>query len=432
MSRCIRLTALAPRPTAPSRDCGSPSHDRNRRFILIRSMRGRTLIPGENPIEHLPTQQQPSNWLRLLGQQPAQGLWRRERWRWLRHGQPPAVLLPEEGWHWRVVAQVQSTDGRAQKLRLESRRFGDACESVVLRPSFSRATVCVSTQVGCAVGCTFCATGTMGLRRNLSPEEILEQVLSARERVHARHRQDPTPVHLRNVAFMGMGEPLHNDVSLHEALDWLVADRGFGFSPRHLTVSTAGVPRKMVELAERHPRLRIALSLHAAIPELRRRLVPHATSDLEALRQAIREINRIDPDGPVWIEIALLEGINDQLEHAQAIHRFCEGLRVELNVIPYNDASHAEPRFVKPSASPGLLQHAHPMKTGATPGLLGHRAPSRSVQQAFVRELRRAGWYTTLRNSLGDSIQAACGQLVVPSTVPDGRNESSSLTLPPH
>jgi 23S rRNA (adenine2503-C2)-methyltransferase len=409
---------VAPRPTAPSRDRGSPSRDRGRRFILIRSMRGRTLIPGENPIEHLPTQSHPSNWLRLLSPQAAQGVWRRERWRWLRHGQPPAVLLPEAGWYWRVASQLQSIDGNAHKLRLESMRLGDACESVVLRPSSSRATVCVSTQVGCAVGCTFCATGTMGLSRNLSPGEILEQVLRAREMVHAWHRPDSPPVHLRNVVFMGMGEPLHNDVSLHEALDWLVADRGFGFSPRHLTVSTAGVPRKMVELAERHPRLRIALSLHAAIPELRRKLVPHATSDLEALRHAIREINRIDPDGPVWIEIALLEGVNDQLEHARAIHRFCEGLRVELNVIPYNDASHAEPSIGESSAGGGLLQHGLPMKTGAASGLLGHRAPARSVQQAFVRELRRAGWYTTLRNSLGDSIQAACGQLVVSSSAP--------------
>lgn len=388
-------------------------------------MRGRTLIPGENPIEHLPTQPHASNWHRLLSPQPVQGVWRRERWRWLRHGQPPSPPLPETGWHWRVASQVQATDGSAQKLRLESMRFGDACESVVLRPSSRRATVCVSSQVGCAVGCTFCATGTMGLRRNLSPEEILEQVLRAREMVHARHRQDPTQVHLRNVVFMGMGEPLHNDESLHEALDWLLADRGFGFSPRHVTVSTAGVPRKMVELAERHPRLRIALSLHAAIPELRRQLVPHATSDFEAMRQAIREINRIDPHGPVWIEIALLEGINDQLEHARAIHRFCEGLRVELNVIPYNDASHAEP--TSKTASAGSVLSKHPLSIQTA--MLGHRAPARIVQQAFVQELRRAGRYTTLRNSLGDSIQAACGQLVVPTAVPNGLNESSPLTL---
>jgi 23S rRNA (adenine2503-C2)-methyltransferase len=258
-------------------------------------------------------------------------------------------------------------------------------------PRPTRATVCVSTQIGCGVGCTFCATGKMGWQRNLCTTEILEQVLLARQRVGDWSSSQKRNIHLRNVVFMGMGEPLHNDGELFRSLEWLISDKGFGFSPRHLTVSTAGVPGKMIELAQRFPRVRIALSLHAAEPELRRQLVPRATHDLESLRGAIRRINAIDPLGPVWIEIALIAGINDSREHAHAIHRFCEGLRVEINVIPYNDTSHAS----------GLTAEETEV----------FQAPTRETVRDFVEVLRGLGWYTTWRNTYGDSIRAACGQL---------------------
>ncbi len=270
-----------------------------------------------------------------------------------------------------------------------------------MRPRKNRATVCVSTQVGCAVGCRFCATGRMGLVRNLGAIEILEQVLLARLRVRSWMenaldeggavgripRRDA--IHLRNVVFMGMGEPLHNWDALGEALDFLLADQGFGFSPRHVTVSTAGVPAKMVSLARAFPRLRIALSLHSAIENTRRMLVPRATHDLHSLREAIQAIHEIDPDGPVWLEIALIQGVNDSLSEAQALVEFCKGLRVEINVIPFNDISHAPSDEVQLSA------------------------PSQETRRAYVHHLRENGLFTTLRNTLGGSIQAACGQLIV-------------------
>ncbi|MFN7731746.1 MAG: radical SAM protein [Pirellula sp.] len=335
------------------------------------------------------------NWRALLDPKgSAANLSSKTRWRVLRQGMAAEHALPDEGWHWQVerAAQGGLSESLVAKLILRSRAHGDACETVVMVPRFSRGTVCVSSQIGCGVGCTFCATGRMGLLRDLSATEILEQVVWARRQMHA---WSPSPQHaipLRNIVFMGMGEPLHNASALHQALAWLCADRGFGFSPRRITVSTAGVPAKMIDLVDRFPRLRVALSLHAATPKLRRRLVPRATADLDALRHAIAEMNRLDPSGPVWIEIALIAGVNDSIEDALAVHRFCEGLRVEINVVPYNDISHA--KTSKSSEAPILA------------------APTRERLHAFVATLRSCGWYTTVRNTLGDSIQAACGQLV--------------------
>lgn len=234
----------------------------------------------------------------------------------------------------------------------------------------------------------------MGGVRNLAATEILEQVLIAKNEVHGWNQRAERPIHLRNVVLMGMGEPLHNEEAVGAAIEFLTADRGFGFSPRHVTLSTIGVPDKMVSIAKRFPRLRIALSLHSANRELRRRLVPRATSDLDALRASIQEINAIDPHEPLWIEYALLAGVNDQNEHAQELIAFCRGLRVEINLIPYNDTSHAE------------------VPPGRTEPSLRLAAPQRESARRFAQILRDAGLFTTLRNTLGDSIQAACGQLI--------------------
>jgi len=242
----------------------------------------------------------------------------------------------------------------------------------------------------------------MGLVRQLSDTEMLEQVLIAKMDVHTWSRHSDQPIHLRNVVLMGMGEPLHNHEAVGNAIEFLIADRGFGFSPRHITLSTVGVPEKMVAMAKRFPRLRIALSLHSAQSDLRRQLVPRATNDLEALRQSIRHINSLDEDSPVWIEYALLSGINDREEDAQHLIDFCRGLRVEINLIPYNNTAHAN-QFV------GLQHDA--LERFSNVGRL--QAPDRESTRQFAIALRNAGIFTTLRNTLGDSIQAACGQLIV-------------------
>jgi 23S rRNA (adenine2503-C2)-methyltransferase len=233
------------------------------------------------------------------------------------------------------------------------------------------------------VGCPFCATGQLGYRGNLSAQEIIEQVYWAGVIAQGYHRR------LRNVVFMGMGEPLHNLRAVLESLTWLTDDSGFGLSPRHITVSTAGVPGAMLELIHRFPRVRLALSLHAVDRQLRRRLVPRAVGDLHLLRTTIEKINRRQPH-PVWLEIVLFAGVNDTLHHAQLVRDFSQGLNVEVNLIPYNSAV-ANPEF----------------------------APSpRPTREAFATLLRESGIRTTLRTSFGSENSAACGQL---TTQPSSR-----------
>lgn len=317
--------------------------------------------------------------------------------------------LPEDGWLWRIDRIVRGGDNRVAKFRLVSLSHADACETVWMRTQQGRVTVCVSTQIGCGVGCGFCATGRMGFRRQLSSWEILEQVLRAGMlgpkhsllgddnaiTANSKRRIDPTIVPVRNIVFMGMGEPLHNLPAVTESLERLTDENWFGLSPRTITVSTAGVPRGMIALAQRFPRLRLALSLHSADPSKRRELVPHAVGDLEKLRSTIAEVNQLQ-EGPVWIEIALLAGVNDGLDDARKLVEFCQGLRVEVNVIPYNDTSHTA------QALPQLELVA------------AYRTPEVASVDAFIGELRRSGIFTTFRKTQGQSIQAACGQLVAP------------------
>lgn len=240
-----------------------------------------------------------------------------------------------------------------------------------------RATACISSQPGCGVGCPFCATGELGYRGNLSAVEIAEQVywtgLAARK---AERR-------LRNIVFMGMGEPLHNTQSVLEALHLITSPELFGIPTRRITLSTAGVPTAMLRVTREFPNIRIALSLHAAAPELRKRLVPRAVGNLQVLRETLCEINRLQPLHPVWIEIVLFDGINDSLADAKKLVEFCAGLRVEVNLIPYNTAANSDI----------------------------YRASTRERREAFANALRAKGIRASIRTSLGQNNNAACGQL---------------------
>ncbi len=252
-------------------------------------------------------------------------------------------------WNWNISRQVGSLQDRAIRLLLTEASHDDnglRCETVVLFPRGSivhgsradlpRATICVSSQPGCGVGCPFCSTGELGYRGNLTTEQIVEQVYLAGVVARGLGRRP------RNVVFMGMGEPLHNTEAVLESIEQLTSEKYFGLSPRKITVSTAGVPDQMRRLAQRFPRLRIALSLHSAEIAMRRRLVPRATSDLGLLRETVRKINDLQPSTPVWLEVVLLAGINDGPQDAAAIIEFCRGLRVEVNLIPYNAAAGAD------------------------------------------------------------------------------------------
>lgn len=251
-------------------------------------------------------------------------------------------------------------------------------ETVVLRIASGRSTVCVSSQVGCAAACRFCATGKMGLARSLSAPEILDQVLTAGQLLAAEDRR------LRNVVFMGMGEPFHNEDALGSALATLTDPACFHLSPRKIMVSTVGVIEGMLRFGERFPRVGLALSLHSARQEVRERLIPLAKKyPLPELRRAIVELNRLQ-DRSVFIEYLMLDGLTDTDDDLCALLEWTEGLRVDLNLIPYN-----------------VIDDAGDL-----------RASSRAAAAAFAARLKAAGRSTTVRHSLGRDIEAACGQLV--------------------
>ena len=162
-----------------------------------------------------------------------------------------------------VVDRLESSRDGSLKLLFQA-RDGARFESVLLRATTGRTSACVSTQVGCAAGCPFCATAQMGLRRQLVAAEVLEQIRFLGEWTQAAGRR------LRNIVFMGMGEPLDNEAVLCETLDFLLARHGFAMSPRRLTVSTVGVPAAMARLVDRFPGVQLAVSLHSARPDLAR------------------------------------------------------------------------------------------------------------------------------------------------------------------
>jgi len=330
-------------------------------------------------------------WVLLLQPNVAPA-WRKLAWRMMRQFADPQQLQSEFGlplnWLWSVTRQDTAPDAAATKLLLATADAATRCETVVLFPpgpaqlsgpiarKRPRATVCVSSQPGCGVGCPFCATGSLGYRGNLTTAQIVEQVYWAGIVAQQRGRQ------LRNVVFMGMGEPLHNVSAVIPAIEYLISPSGAGFSPRHITLSTAGVPHAMLEVGKRFPRLRIALSLHSADAAQRRQLVPRAVGDLELLKQTLAELNAIQQQA-VWIEMVLFDQTNDSLEHARLLANFCQGLQVEINLIPYNSAGQPSQYLPSPQWR----------------------------REAFARVLRESGLRTTIRTSLGAEVGAACGQL---------------------
>ncbi|MEZ6184321.1 MAG: 23S rRNA (adenine(2503)-C(2))-methyltransferase RlmN [Planctomycetota bacterium] len=271
--------------------------------------------------------------------------------------------------------RVDAGDG-ATKLVLET-AAGHLIEAMILRIQSGRTTLCVSSQAGCAARCGFCATGAAGLAGNLDAAEILDQLTLANRALRDEERR------VRNVVFMGMGEPLHNQDAVEAALEELTSPGGFALQPQHVLVSTVGVPDGLVRLARRFPRLGLALSLHTARPEAREALIPvTARHGLEALRAALDEVAAINPRG-VMVEVLLLRERTDTDADLAALLAFLRGLRVHVNLIPMNPVAHA------PELEP---------------------SPPERVE-AFAAALREAGYVTTVRRSLGLGVGGACGQL---------------------
>jgi 23S rRNA (adenine2503-C2)-methyltransferase len=273
-------------------------------------------------------------------------------------------------------ARDSQVDG-ATKLVMRT-AAGYSIEAVVMRTGTGRVSLCVSSQVGCAAACGFCATGQMGMAKSLSAAEILDQVVLAGERMNAEQRR------VRNVVFMGMGEPFHNEEALYEAVAALLSPEMFHHTPNRILISTVGIPDAMIRCARRFPAVNLALSLHSVRPEVRERLIPLAAKySLEELRAAVRSINRIQ-NNTVMIEYLMLAGPNDSAEDARELVAWMNGLDVHVNLIPYNPIDSA----------PHL------------------RTTERPQRDAFAAILRDAGFITTIRYSLGADIAAACGQLV--------------------
>jgi 23S rRNA (adenine2503-C2)-methyltransferase len=252
---------------------------------------------------------------------------------------------------------------------------GKRIESVLM-PNATHYTLCVSTQVGCAMGCDFCMTAKMGLERNLSADEIVQQVVEA-----ARTIKDGKI--LRNIVFMGMGEPFHNYENLVDALDILGEDFGFGFSWRRMTVSTSGLVPAIRRFAQDKTRANLAVSLNGARDEVRTRLMPiNKRWNISALMEACREFPS-DTRYRLTFEYVLIEGVTDDLADARRLVKLLHGMKCKVNLIPYN-------------AGPG-----NP-----------YQAPPAGQVRAFQEELLNRGILATVRISKGQDIAAACGQLI--------------------
>jgi 23S rRNA (adenine2503-C2)-methyltransferase len=271
-----------------------------------------------------------------------------------------------------VVQKQESTDGTVKLLL----RWPDGATSeCVLIPEAPRNTACISTQVGCPVGCLFCASGLEGLQRNLSAGQIVEQAMRVRELVGGDER-------LSNIVFMGLGEPLANYEATVQAIRTINADWGMNIGARKITVSTVGLPKQMKRLADENLQITLALSLHAPNDELRRKLIPWAERiSMEALIEAGRYY--FDQTGrEVTLEYILLGGVNDLLEHALELAKVSRKMRSNINLIPYNPVA----------------------------GLPYERPTKERVHQ-FVLKLRERGINAHVRKSRGLDIDSACGQL---------------------
>jgi 23S rRNA (adenine2503-C2)-methyltransferase len=298
----------------------------------------------------------------------------------------PKDLRPElarsfELFSTRVEKHLTASDD-THKLVL--RLADDRMIECVLIQDEGRATACVSTQVGCGMGCVFCASGINGVVRNLTVGEILEQLLRLRNltrREDAPGRTD-LPTRLTHIVVMGMGEPLANLDNLLEALEVAGDPKGLGIGARHVTISTVGLPAKIKRLAEVGKQYHLAVSLHAPNDVLRTRIVP--TNDKTGMAAILEAADTFfDKTGrQVTYEYVVLGGLNDRADHARELARLLAGRKAHVNLIPWNDVE----------------------------GLPYHR-PKDGDLTNFIETLRRSSVSVKVRKRKGSEIDAACGQL---------------------
>lgn len=260
-------------------------------------------------------------------------------------------------------------------------------ESVII-PELKRTTLCISTQVGCPLDCKFCATGLMGYKRNLTSGEIFDQFLLASK------NWDKGPI--TNIVYMGMGEPLLNYHNTLKSLQIFAEEKTRGISLRKITVSTAGIAPKIVELADSGIKVKLALSLHSLFDETRNKIMPinkkySVNENIEAVRYYANQTGT-----RITFEYVMLKDINDRSDDINALIKLCKSIPCKLNVIPFNSISHMSPE--------GLSKELEP-------------SPRYKIED-FVNKLREKEIFVIVRYTQGDDIAAACGQLAIKNLTP--------------
>lgn len=274
-----------------------------------------------------------------------------------------------------VIWQAESKDGTRKFLvQLKDKQTVET----VLIPARNRLTQCISSQVGCAIGCTFCHTGTQGFKRHLTTGEVTGQFLSIsiwlRENVHAEEK-------ITNIVYMGQGEPLHNYENVKNATINFLNDKAFGLGQRRITLSTSGLVPK-IKMLHDFPPVNIAISLHSAIDDTRTELMPiNKVYDLKRLFEAIKEIP-LKAHRRITYEYLLIEGFNDQPEDVEALNELLHKKESKINLIPFNEY-------------PGS----------------NYKRPSNKKILWFMDQMCQKGFTCTIRATKGDDILAACGQL---------------------
>jgi len=247
----------------------------------------------------------------------------------------------------------------------------------VLIPTSKRTTACISSQVGCSLACTFCATGRLKLLRNLTAGEIYDQVFHLKNEANHRYQKS-----LSNIVYMGMGEPLLNYKNVLSSIDWICSDDGLGMSPKRITVSTAGISKMIKKLGDDEVRFNLALSLHAANDEKRNKIMEiNESNDLESLRDALQYFYE-KTNSRVTFEYIIFDGFNDEISDARELADFAKCVPCKINIIEYNPID------------------GEPFK----------QAKSEKVDQ-FASFLEERNMIVNVRRSRGKDIDAACGQL---------------------
>lgn len=276
--------------------------------------------------------------------------------------------------HIKIDIEQKSKDGTVKNaVKLHDQLVVES----VLIPTASRSTACVSSQVGCSLDCTFCATASMKRMRNLNPDEIYDQVVTINQQSLTYHQRP-----LSNIVFMGMGEPLMNYKNVLASIDKITDPDGLGMSPKRITVSTSGIPKMIRKMADDGVKFRLAVSLHSARQEVREQIMPFATKfPLDELLESLKHWYACTKKR-VTFEYVVWEGVNDTREDIQALVQFCLKVPSKVNLIQYNPID------------------GNDMKQASS-----------QILDDYIKTLTNSRIQVTYRRSRGEDIDAACGQL---------------------